>query len=259
MAKRYSPIKEKPLRLPGQSIDSEIEVLLNDKLIFPIMYSAFLILLTIYEWTFWITKIPIQPQLTTVFTIIVIICCVVRVIRIRRKADLLIMGRDGERLVAEILDDLRKDGAAIFHDILGKDFNLDHVIISTHGIYVIETKTRSKHSDSKVFYDGKVLLVDGMRPDRDPLVQVTAEARWLHEKLQASTGKNFPIRPVVVFPGWYVEKAQEANHSNIWVLNPKAVPTFVRNEPLKMSEQDICLAAYALACMGRMDKIYSNR
>jgi hypothetical protein len=251
MVKRRSPIKEKPLRLPGQSIDTEIDKLQNDKMLFLIMYSVTLFSLSIFVWTLWITKILLPPYLITFATIIVIIYSAIQVIRIRHKVDLLILGRDGERIVAETLDDLRKDGAAIFHDILGKDFNLDHVIICTHGIFVIETKTRSKFSDSKVFYDGKVLLVDGMRPDRDPLVQVNAEVSWLREQLQASTGKKFPIRPVVVFPGWYVETTKEANRSDVWVLNPKGVPTFVRNEAPKISEEDVRLAAFALACMVR--------
>ncbi|MBN1535590.1 MAG: NERD domain-containing protein [Anaerolineales bacterium] len=251
MAKRYSPIKEKPLRLPGQSINDTIYDIQTEEMLFPIVYTTMLLALSINTWMNWLSKNLVQPYLITLVTIIVIIYSIIRIKKARNKVALLRLGRDGERIVAEILEDLRKDGAAIFHDILGEGFNLDHVIICKHGIFVIETKTRSKFSDSKVFFDGKVLLVDGMRPERDPLIQATAEARWLHEQLQAMTGKKFPIRPVVVFPGWYVEKTKEGDRSEVWVLNPKGVPAFVRNAPMMISDEDVHLASYSLACMVR--------
>jgi len=56
-----------------------------------------------------------------------------------------------------------------------------------------------------VVYDGKRVLIDGRESDRNPVEQVIAQANWLSKQLQSSTGKQFPIRPVIVFPGWFVE------------------------------------------------------
>ncbi len=251
MAERRSPLKQKPLRVPGQSTDEEISRLEYDELAWYLSLSLMITVITISTWLTWLAKEPSNPTLISIMCVIIVSYSTFRIIKARKKIKLLKLGRNGERMVAEFLDELREDGMPIFHDIQGDSFNLDHVIISKHGIFVIETKTRSKFSDSKVFYDGKVLLVDGMRPDRDPLVQAAAEARWIREQLQASTGKKFPVRPVVVFPGWYVEPMKEARRSEVWVLNPKAVPEFVRHEPQQISEEDVRLAAYHLACMVR--------
>jgi hypothetical protein len=105
-------------------------------------------------------------------------------------------------------------------------FNLDHVVISTHGIYAIETKTRTNPSPrARVVVDGNNLTVAGYTPDRNPIEQVSAAAWWLENTLQQSTGKRFFVRGVVVFPGWYVE--QRGSRGDVWVLEPKALPAFI--------------------------------
>ena len=63
-------------------------------------------------------------------------------------------------------------------------------------------------------------------------------------KLKESTGKEFVIKPVVVFPGWFVESK---NHNKHWVLNPKGLPTFIQNQKEILSQEDVKLAAYHLS------------
>jgi hypothetical protein len=59
------------------------------------------------------------------------------------------------------------------------------------------------------------------------------------------TGKEFPVRPVVLFPGWFVEPFPKG--SLVWVLNPEALPSFIEHEPNRINESDLHLAAYHLA------------
>jgi hypothetical protein len=116
------------------------------------------------------------------------------------------IGRDGEKVVGQALEELRTGGAIMLHDITADGFNVDHVVISLKGIFVIETKTRSKPKgrDSKIVYDGEKILIDGWTMAPDPLKQVQANTSWIHDLLMESTGKSFPVRPVLLFPGWYV-------------------------------------------------------
>jgi hypothetical protein len=133
------------------------------------------------------------------------------------------LGRDGERCVGQFLERLREGGAQVFHDVPGDRFNLDHVIISPHGIYAVETKTLSKPwPKAKILVDGDAIQVAGKKPDRDPVVQVTAAARWLEVMLAESTGKRFAVRGVVVYPGWFVE--QRSDFGSVWVMEPKMLP-----------------------------------
>ncbi len=111
--------------------------------------------------------------------------------------------------------------------MVGGNFNLDHVVLSPHGIFVIETKTRSKREGNpKVTFDGNALLIDGMTPLDDPLAQARANAKWLRELLKQSTGEDYPVRPSVAFPGWWIEGGTKALQSEVWVLEPKAFPSW---------------------------------
>lgn len=171
-----------------------------------------------------------------------------RIRRARRKLRHLKQGRDGERAVAEYLDTLRDDGFRILHDIQGDKFNLDHVIIGNQGVYTIETKTLSKPAERggpRVAYDGERIRIGTWEPERDPIVQSRAQASWLRHLLSESTGKTFTVRPVVVFPGWFVEQPHGVDPM-VWVLEPKMLRGRLLNQPVFMSDEDVNLCVFHL-------------
>ncbi len=112
----------------------------------------------------------------------------------------------------------------------------------------IETKTFSKRSspDAKVIFDGERVLVDGYEPDRNPVAQAKAQAAWLRELLAESTGRKFSARPVILFPGWFVQQGKGTTRE-IWVLEPKALRAFLENEPAVLSMEDVKLASFHLS------------
>jgi hypothetical protein len=116
---------------------------------------------------------------------------------------------------------------------------------------VIETKTQSKPvgREARVTLTENSVRVDGFTPDRDPIQQVQAGARWLARVLEESTGKRFHVRGVVVFPGWFVEPMSAAwrSASLPWVLEPKALPKFIQHQPQYLAREDVRLAAYHLS------------
>jgi len=161
------------------------------------------------------------------------------------------LGVAGEIAVGQYLDRLHADGYQVFHDVLGKEFNLDHVLIGPAGVFTIETKTWNKpFPEARISFNGEKLLVAGKAPDRDPVVQAQAQARWLRMQLRESTGKDFEVWPVIVFPGWFVE-TRAAAHNKLWVLEPKALPSFLSNEPEALPVEDRQLASYHLSRMIR--------
>jgi hypothetical protein len=123
--------------------------------------------------------------------------------------------------------------------------------LSSRGIFVIETKTRSKpvHGEARISLTKDGVLVCGHAPDRNPVVQVQAGARWLAELLEESTGQRFSVRGVVLFPGWFVEPmTNDWRSANLpWILEPKALPKFLAREPRALSDDQVRLAAYHLS------------
>ena len=240
---RRSPLKERPLHYAGQSLDDQIKNQFDDLVIW-ILAIAMAVASTV---TLWMQLLlPSKPWVPTVLTVGLFVYGAIRIYRIRRNIVQLRLGRDGEKIVAETLDILKQDGDVILHDIVADKFNLDHVVCSRHGIFVIETKTRSKpaRGNPTVVFDGKRILVDGMESERDPVNQAMALACWLEQTLLASTGKRFPVKPVIVFPGWFVETI--AKGAPVWVLNPKALVSFVRNSPVSISDPDLHLVVFHL-------------
>lgn len=249
--KTKSPLKEIPLRLPGQSVQEEINRLIDNKMVFPIFAALFFILVAFLDWWHAISKAPPNPWLSTAVAAGVTAYTAISIIRGRKQLTLLKLARDGERIVAEQLDKLKQQGAVVIHDVVGDGFNIDHVILSRKGLFVAETKTWSKptRGSPTITYDGDVLLVNGRKPERDPVSQAKGNARWIATELTASTGKGFPVKPVVLFPGWFVEPTPRG--SNVWILEPKALPAFVENEPTRLGDEDLHLAVYHLTRMVR--------
>jgi hypothetical protein len=243
---KRSPLKDAPLRNPGQSLDEQIQDIW-DSIFNYLLHSIGFIALTIAAWISWITQQPLKPYLPTILTLGICLLAAYQFNKKYRQIKRLQMARDGEKAVGQYLDLLRKDGAQVFHDILGQGFNLDHVLISPHGIYTVETKTYSKPAKGQavITIQNDRLLANGMPIDRDPLTQARAEARWLQDLLQSSTGKKFPVKPVIVFPGWFVEPMKSG--AEIWILNPKALPAFLANAPAALPPDDVYLASYHLS------------
>lgn len=248
MAKPRSPLKDKPLRNPGQSLDEEIQRVIDEQAMAPMAAIAMLWAITLVEWTAVWRNVPRRPWVFTLVALTGTVWLALRVIRLRHKVRTLKLGRDGERAVGQFLDGLREGGARIFHDVPAEGFNLDHVVISTHGIYAVETKTINKPTpDAKVIYDGEQVTVAGFKPVRDPVTQASAEASWLRQLLQQSTRRDFLVRGVVVYPRWWIEQVNKDRPRKVWVLEPKALPKFIENAPEVMSPEDVAMASYHLS------------
>lgn len=247
-----SPLKAKPLRLPGQSVQDAIDEFLWDKAGPYILFAVVMTVVASLEWLAVIRHLPRQPWTYSGIAVLAVTFAAVKCWRVRTRLRELKLGRDGERAVGQYLERLRGEGADVFHDVPGENFNIDHVVLSVNGFYAVETKTRSKptRGDARITLTEEGLVVNGFRPDRDPLVQAQAGARWLSQLLEETTGKRFPVRGVVLFPGWFVEPMSNAwrmSPDKPWVLEPKALPSFIQNEPRRIVDSELNLAAYHLS------------
>lgn len=244
--KTKSPLKAKPLRNPGQSLDEQIDKLLEDKIspwIFAIVSIA---ALTGLEWYRWYTHAPYAPIPYTVLAIAVGAIGFWKLRNFRRELLRLKAGRDGEKAVGQFLETLRLDGYRVFHDIIGEGFNIDHVIIGPTGVYSVETKTFSMPIGKapKIQFDGKTITKNGFKLDRDPIIQAKAQGKWLSELLNVSSGRIVKVQPVVLFPGWFIDSGWQ---HDVWVLNPKGLRQFMEKRESIVSKEDIGLLSFHLS------------
>lgn len=247
-SKTRSPLKDKPLRFPGQSLGEEREALVENAVGQPLMLVVFMACIAGLEWWRWFFDAKPNPVIYSAAAMLTLLYALFRIRRVLPRLKVLRQGMEGEQAVGQFLERLREHGYTVFHDIVGSGFNIDHVLIGPGGIFTVETKTWSKPTsgDAKIFYDGVTIKLGGLAPDRNPVVQALAQASWIRSLLSESTGRNMDVRPVVVFPGWYVEASSQAQ-AEVWVLEPKALPAFLVREPLRLAEEDRKLASFHLS------------
>ncbi len=138
-------------------------------------------------------------------------------------------GLECEMAVGIELDQLMKQGYSVFHDLPAEGFNIDHVVIGKNGVFAVETKGRSKKmskdgKESKITMSGKVLEIGGWH-DRVTLEQAERQAVWLSRWLSEAVGDRVQASPVVVFPGWYIDRKSS---SPVPVLNEKEIVSWFR-------------------------------
>ncbi len=235
---KKSPLKDNPLRLPGQSIDEEIQKIMDEEVISYLLLPTMMILFSVWNWLLWYQVIPVShPIPLTIIAIGLSVYSFFRLLKTKRRIKSLQLGLDGERAVGQTLDSLRSGGFRVFHDIVGNGFNLDHVIVSEYGVFAVETKTRSKpkKGECKISVSGKGISINGGAHEKKILIQAEAQKSWLEKQIIKLTGIKCSVKPVVLFPGWYIENATHGN--SVWVLEPKALPAFLNNLPKTLSKE----------------------
>jgi hypothetical protein len=229
-------------------LDEKIHKVVEDEGLSFLLAGLLGVMLAALEWMRWVTEAPPYPKLVTAVVVPIAMYCAWRVVGIRKTVQQLKQGRDGERAVAENLEELRTPENRVLHDILDNGHNIDHVLIAPQGIFAIETKTWSKpQGDARVRVNGDGISLNGGPPDDSVLRQAAAQRSSLQELLRKTTGREWQVRSVIVFPGWYVERSQWSVTDDLWVLNPKALPGFVAHEPKKLRPDEVSMATFHLS------------
>jgi hypothetical protein len=235
-----SPLRTPPLRNPGESLADQIESVVYDTAASQMMMMiACLIAPATLEIVFWILGSRPHPLLLAGLCLIAAAVVAARLIRTIQCAKQLRLGLQGEKAVGQFLETLRGKGFAVFHDIVTTRGNIDHVVVGREGVFAIETKTVSKPTDRDaiVTYDGTMVRVDGFAPERDPIPQALAVADHLREIIIRGIDRELPIRPVVLYPGWFVERQPKG--CKVWVLAPRAFEAFLQYEEPKLSDPEV--------------------
>ena len=122
---KRSPLKDKPLRNPGQSLDEQLADLVYDKITTPLVMVIVLLMLTCLEWwRYYFSQKP-NPYVYSFAVLIAVGYAVFEIRRVWPRYQALKLGRDGEKVVGQYLERLRETGYQVFHDVVGTGFNVD--------------------------------------------------------------------------------------------------------------------------------------
>ncbi|TVO58603.1 nuclease-related domain-containing protein [Denitromonas halophila] len=228
-ASRRSPLTTKLLRGPGQTLRDHIEESRVDLMAdLAMMMTMPLMLVGLHLAQSYLLGAPestFRIGFTTVAAIGMTLWSARRLYKRSRSLDFARLGLDAEIAVGQELDQLMREGAAVFHDFPAEGFNIDHVVISPSGIYAIETKGYSKPNRSrgaenaKVGFDGHALHFPNWTTTK-PLEQAERQAAWLKKWLSNAVGTSVSVTPVLALPGWFVERA---GRGSVWVFSGKEI------------------------------------
>lgn len=252
--KTKSPLTNNPLRTPGQSLDEEVQRILDDDVTPYLFIPIVFIILAIWSWLEWYEVIQrSNPIILTVVAIVLSIYSAFKLAKIKKHLKSLRLGRDGERAVGQSLDTLKRKGYRVFHDLIGDGFNLDHVIICEKGAYTVETKTRSKPAKGpcEIIYNDDGISINGYISDNKMLIQAKAQKKWLEKTIAELVGIKLTVIPVVVFPGWFIKDSHDKKRDNVWVLEPKSLPAYIDKQPNVISEEQVRLIANHISLQNR--------
>ena len=222
-----SPFTDNFLRSPGESLNRRI-MEISDKMTehLVITFIAPFLFYALYMVSLYARNVKYSASANMVFIIggtgfiAYHLFKLIKLVNLRQSYRL---GYEGEIAVGQELNQLMKDGYHVFHDFPAKNFNIDHIVVGSSGIFAVETKARSKMPsnnskiDFKVSYDGNRLHFP-KGTDIKSIQQAKRQAEWLSRWLRSAVGEAVRVRPVLALPGWYVERTSS---NGIAVINPK--------------------------------------
>lgn len=212
--KKKSPVIEKLLRSPGETLRHQIDEISDTmlpKLLFLVIVPAWICLFMIIQPLLAKQNVN-MVSLLLIFLILFPICIwqSIQLYKLLSKRKNLQLGYDCELAVAQMLCPLYKSGYEIYHDFQATDnFNIDHIAVGPHGVFAIETKGRSRPKENKecnwkVKYTGTKLIFQNFYETK-PIEQAKFQAKWLFNWIKEVTGEHAPVTPVLAIPGWFID------------------------------------------------------
>jgi len=141
-------------------------------------------------------------------------------------------GAYAEEVVAEKLQDL-PDGYHAFHDIAFDGFNIDHVVVGSGGIFLVETKSHSGTVDAQ----GDTLLLNDKQPPKNFLNQTWSQTYQLRDFLKKQTSKEYVVKPILCFTRAFVKVRQPVK--GITVVNKKYLTSYLSKQQQSLNPEDI--------------------
>ena len=226
-------------RVQGESLQKKIDAVYESYWGIWCYFLAFF-LLTIYVWLFYFGVFELNLTFAITLSVVTIGIFIygfrksVKLLRLMRNCR---KGMEGERLVGEMLNKMSNDSVRVFHDVCGDCFNVDHLIISTRGIFTIETKHYDRKKGYKFLYQNEKLLFNG-RPCKTILNQMDGEASFISEKLESLCGRTYPIQKVAIIIGAYIENPAR-DFSKYWILNESGFAKFFEKTKESLSIEEV--------------------
>ncbi|GAA0557990.1 nuclease-related domain-containing protein [Halomonas salifodinae] len=240
-ARVRSPFDAHPLREPGQALRDRLDrafasLFLNGALgpivvLAPLVYGmGRMLFASEQDWVEW----SLYGVLCTLMALGFCLLLIRDYQRIRR----LKLGLACELAVGQELERLIRPEAHpyhVFHDVPADTYTIDHVAVTPHGVFVIETRARTRPFDARgreqtqVAVERERLRFPGWS-ERRPLRKTRQAVRWLRHWLARECGGEIPVQGILALPGWEVDTSEAA--ADLLVVGGESLAALIDATPL---------------------------
>ena len=235
----------------GESLENKINQL-GDEVFEALLPSMVTFAASVFIWMIYLGFLPVSLLSAVFMTILLVVFSVrafVKIRKLNRQIKNHRKGLDGERYVGTKLERLSSNSTFVFHDVVCGKFNIDHVIISTKGIFTIDTKNwalpdRDYNKADFIFKDGELIDSTGVLQS-DLMHKIESQGRWLEGKINEWTKNRYPVYRVGIMIGAYVDNINK-DFSKYWIINDGAFAGFFDKEREKYPLNDVLRIADSL-------------
>lgn len=222
-------------RIQGENLQKKIRDLewsFWEIVLCPVYFGIF----AIFAWLAAFNIIVLNLFSAILFTLITIVISFRSHKKFKKNRETLVKcrkGLEGERFVGEMLNKMSSDSICVFHDIPGERLNVDHIIVSTRGIFAIETKHFDRNKCHEFYFDGN--MVQRKMPNGKFILcprllpQMDGEACFIHDEIKRRTEMDVPVIKVAIIIGCFIHTPAENNpdkcikryFDKYWITNEK--------------------------------------
>jgi hypothetical protein len=224
--RRRAPFCQDFLREPGHSLRVAFDDISVDFHLYLCALAYSPLILFLFGWLYRDAKILTgRVELATyiVFCLVLLSVLSRKIVRTMEQRKRCQLGLEGEIATAQELMPVIRKGYWVFHDIpMDGPANIDHVVVGPSGVYALETKARRKPTNRKEKDSAKVVFDGQLRfpgwDESKPLEQARGQAEWLTKWIWKAAGEDVKAKPILVLPGWFIERTKP---STVFIINPK--------------------------------------
>ena len=212
------------------------------------LITGFLFAFLLIETYRWYMNIPPMPIVVFGLFIASVVFVAYQLADYKDHFRFLRLGKQGEPLLQDVIKSHSdQTGSTVYKNVVIGKQEIDYVITNQSGVVLVNVcDWQTPSSDEAIInYDDEQILLNGYRPDANPIEPLKSVKQWIENKLYAGFGSPIEVECLVAFPEWFVRTPSE--QVTVRVINPRELTKLLAGRKNVLSDNDKTLLNYHMA------------
>lgn len=220
------------------------------------LITGFLFAFLLLEVYRWYMQIPPMPYVVLGLFIASVVFVVYQLSDYKDHFRFLRLGKMGEPQASDVITSYSDEtGSTVYKNVVIGKQTVDYLVAGQHGVMLVNVcdwRTPS-NSEAMIEYGNEEILLNGYRPETNPIEPLKTVKQWLENKLYAGLNKPIEVDCLVVFPEWFVKSTNDA--VVVKVINPREMTSILNDRVMSLSDNDKCLLNYHITKLINKNKV----